>query len=108
MKITFKDGKVVENIVSASITNIKKNGEYTPMVNIVFDKGVGFSDLEGIITDENISTVVITTEDGGVTRTLTGFNRVYMSENISDANCSFVVSLEKDVEETVTDTTATA
>ena len=108
MKITFKDGKVVENIVSVSITNLKKNGVYTPMVNIVFDKGVGFSDLEGVITDENISQVIIDAANGEVSRTLTGFNKVYMSENISDANCSFVVSLEKDIEGTVEETAPTA
>lgn len=108
MKITFKDGKVVENIVSVSITNLKKNGVYTPMVNIVFDKGVGFSDLEGVITDENISQVIIDAANGEVSRTLTGFNKVYMSENISDSNCSFVVSLEKDIEETVEETAPTA
>ena len=95
MKITFKDGRTITNISSISITNIKRSSGYSPMVNIIFNKGVGFTDVQDIITQENVAEMIIETDDKEVTRTLTGFNKVYMSENISDVSYSFVVSVEK-------------
>ena len=95
MKITFKDGRSITNISSISITNIKRSSGYSPMVNIIFNKGVGFTDVQDIITQENVAEMIIETDDKEVTRTLTGFNKVYMSENISDVSYSFVVSVEK-------------
>lgn len=96
MKITFKDGQVVENIKNITITNVKKNGVSSPIINIVFDSSVGFSDLENIITENNVDNLIIATDDDNVTRTLTGFNKVYMAENISDISYSFIVSIEKE------------
>ena len=95
MKITFKDGRSITNISSISITNIKRSSRYSPMVNIIFNKGIGFTDVQDIITQENVAEMIIETDDKEVTRTLTGFNKVYMSENISDVSYSFVVSVEK-------------
>ena len=95
MKITFKDGKSIENIIkNVSIATVRKENRYTPIVNIVFNKSIGFTDVEEYITEDNISYMEIVTANGE-TSTLIGFNRIYMSENISDKNHTFIVSLEK-------------
>ena len=98
MKITFKDGSVLDKLVSVSISNVKRsNGKYTPIINIIFDKNVGFSDVMDAITDENVLSMVIETEreTDNIVRTYEGFNKVYMNEHISDENHQFVVSIEK-------------
>ena len=101
MKITFKDGTVIDKLASVSITNVKRDGKYTPIINVIFDKAVGFSDLEKVMTDENVSSITVETEKEGeenIVRTYEGFNKIYMTENISDLNHQFIVSIEKDNE----------
>ena len=103
MKITFKDGTVIDKLVSVSVTNVKRNGKYTPIINVLFGNSVGFSDLESVMTDENISSITVETEKDGkdnVIRTYEGFNKIYMAENISDDNYQFIVSFEKHETET--------
>ena len=67
-----------------------------PVVNIAFDENIGFADVEDIITQDNVSTMVVKSEVG-TTRTLEGFDKVYMVENISDVKHSFYVSIDKSV-----------
>lgn len=102
MKITFKDGTVIDKLVSVSITNVKRNGKYTPIINILFAPSVGFSDVEDVMTDDNISKITVETEatenKEAVVRTFEGYNKLYMTENISDQSHQFVVSIEKDTE----------
>ena len=95
MKITFKDGQVVADIASISITNIKREDGYSPIVNVIFNKGVGFTDVQDIITEGNVAERTIETDNKEIVRKLVGYNKVYMSENISDVSYSFVVSIEK-------------
>ena len=97
MKITFKDGTSIDKITSVSISNVKRNGKYVPIINVLFDKAVGFSDLENAMTDENIALITVETEkdNDNIVRTYEGFNKIYMTENISDENHQFIVSFEK-------------
>ena len=97
MKITFKDGTVVDKLVSVSISNVKRNGVYTPIINVLFDGTIGFSDLEAAMNDENISKITVETEkeENNIVRVYEGFNKLYMTENISDDNHQFIVSFEK-------------
>lgn len=95
MKITFKDGRCIENgIINVSVSNMKKEEGYVPVINITFDENIGFSDVEDIITSENVTTMTIESKSGTV-RTLEGFDKVYMVENISDIKHSFHVSIDK-------------
>lgn len=97
MKITFKDGRSIEQgITSVSISNIKKNEGYIPVVNIQFEDTIGFSDVEDIITEENVKVMIVENEEG-VSRTLEGFDKVYMVESISDVKHTFFVSIDKSI-----------
>ena len=100
MKITFKDGRCIEEgITNVSISNIKKNEGYVPVINISFAENIGFADVEDIITESNITTMVVETESG-VTRTFEGFDNVHMVESISDVKHSFYVSIDKSINNT--------
>lgn len=95
MKVTFKDGSCIENgIVNVSISKVKKGEDFSPVMNITFDNTVGFADVEGFITLENISFIHIVANNG-VERTFEGFNKAYITENITDDNHQFFISFDK-------------
>lgn len=99
MKVTFKDGSCIENGISnVSISKVKKGEDFVPVINITFDKTVGFADVEGVITNENISLIHIVA-DNGIERIFEGFNKAYMTESITDDNHQFFVSFDKRDEE---------
>lgn len=103
MKITFKDGSTIDKLVSVSVSNVKRNGVYTPIINVLFDGSIGFTDLEAVMNDENISKITVETEkeSDNIVRVYEGFNKLYMTENISDDNHQFIVSFEKIEKEVV-------
>ena len=96
MKITFKDGKVVEIAKSVTISNVKVDDKHVPMVNIVFAEDAVFDDISTIFAQADLSEITVEAETG-ITRVLTGYTKFNMNENIDDVNYSFVVSLEKEV-----------
>ena len=96
MKITFKDGKVVEIVKSVTISNVKVDDKYTPMVIIVFPEDAVFDDISSVFENADLSEITVEAETG-ITRVLTGYTKFNINENIDDINYSFVVSLEKEV-----------
>jgi hypothetical protein len=94
MKLKFKDGSVVEGVISSTVTRSRTDNAYAPLLNIVFENGVSFTQVNDLLTEDNISVLEFTNANEETIK-YEGFNKSYMRETFSDDGRSFHLSFEK-------------
>lgn len=94
MQLKFKDGSIVDGIESTTATRSRTDNTFAPLLNVTLEKGVNFSEVSALLTEDNISYLEFTNANGEVV-VYEGFNKSYMSESFSDEGHNFRLSFEK-------------
>lgn len=94
MQLKLKDGSILEGIKSSTITRSKSDNTFTPLLSVIFENAVNFSEVSDLLTDDNISVLEFTNANEETVK-YEGFNKSYMRETFSDDGHSFHLSFEK-------------
>lgn len=93
MKLKFKDGSIVDGIKSSTVTRSKSDESFVPLLSVTFEKGANFSELNNLLTVDNISVLEFINENDEIIK-YEGFNKSYMTETFSDEGYNFHLSFE--------------